>query len=126
LIVKDLGWWRRRESFPDYSGKKPEIVDPTTGAVRLVELFVAVLGASNYTYAEATETQRSADFIASHGRALEFLAGVPAAIVNAASPIRLRQASRAVPAGGRGRIRAFHQPSARKRRLCLLKCQKKN
>jgi transposase len=67
--------------FVDYSGKKPEIVDPTTGAVRAVELFVAVLGASNYTYAEATETQRSTDFIASHGRALEFLAGVPAAIV---------------------------------------------
>src|SRR5262245_4408200 len=67
--------------FVDYSGKKPAIVDPTTGAVRPVELFVAVLGASNYTYAEATETQRSADFIASHGRALEFLAGVPAAVV---------------------------------------------
>lgn len=67
--------------FVDYSGKKPEIVDPTTGAVRPVELFVAVLGASNYTYAEATETQRSADFIASHGRALEFLTGVPAAVV---------------------------------------------
>ena len=67
--------------FVDYSGKKPEMVDPSTGAVRPVELFVAVLGASNYTYAEATETQRSADFIASHGRALEFLAGVPAAVV---------------------------------------------
>jgi transposase len=67
--------------FVDYSGKKPEIVDPTTGAVRPVELFVAVLGASNYTYAEATETQRSADFVASHSRALEYLAGVPAAIV---------------------------------------------
>src|SRR4030095_7478523 len=67
--------------FVDYSGKKPEIVDPTTGAVRPVELFVAVLGASNYTYAEATESQRSADFIQSHGRTLEYLTGVPAAIV---------------------------------------------
>jgi transposase len=67
--------------FVDYSGKKPEIVDPLTGVVRPVELFVAVLGASNYTYAEATETQRSADFIASHGRTLEYLAGVPAAVV---------------------------------------------
>lgn len=57
--------------FVDYSGKKPEIVDPTTGVVRPVELFVAALGASNYTYAEATETQRSADFIQSHGRTLE-------------------------------------------------------
>jgi transposase len=67
--------------FVDYSGKRPEIVDPATGAVQPVELFVAVLGASNYTYAEATETQRRADFIQSHSRAVEFLGGVPAAIV---------------------------------------------
>jgi transposase len=67
--------------FVDYSGKKPAVVDPLTGVVRPVELFVAVLGASNYTFAEATETQRSADFIQSHSRALEFLAGVPALIV---------------------------------------------
>jgi len=67
--------------FVDYSGKKPVVVDAATGVVRSVELFVAVLGASNYTYAEATETQRSADFIQSHGRALEYLAGVPAAVV---------------------------------------------
>jgi transposase len=67
--------------FVDYSGNKPEIVDAATGVVRPVELFVAVLGASNYTYAEATETQRSADFIQSHGRTLEALGGVPAAII---------------------------------------------
>lgn len=54
---------------------------PPPGVVQPVELFVAVLGASSYTYAEATATQRSADFIQSHGRALEYLAGVPAAIV---------------------------------------------
>ena len=41
----------------DYSGKKPRIVDSKTGEVIVVELFVAVLGASNYTYAEATLTQ---------------------------------------------------------------------
>jgi len=67
--------------FLDYSGKKPEIVDPATGVVRPVELFVAVLGASNYTYAEATETQRTADFIPSHSRTVEYLGGVPALIV---------------------------------------------
>lgn len=67
--------------FVDYSGKKPEVVDAATGAVRQVELFVAVLGASNYTYAEATETQRSADFIDSHDHTLEYLAGVPALII---------------------------------------------
>ena len=48
--------------FVDYSGKKPAIVDPTTGVVRLVDLFVAVLGASNYTYAEATWTQPDKTF----------------------------------------------------------------
>jgi transposase len=44
--------------FVDYSGKKPRIVDAGTGEVTEVELFVAVLGASNYTYAEATRTQQ--------------------------------------------------------------------
>jgi transposase len=39
--------------FVDYSGKRPHLVDAATGEWREVELFVAVLGASNYTYAEA-------------------------------------------------------------------------
>ena len=59
--------------FVDYSGKKPRIVDPTTGEVIEVELFVAALGASNLTYAEATYTQRSPDWIASHVRGLRVL-----------------------------------------------------
>jgi transposase len=63
--------------FVDYSGKKPHIVDATTGEVTEVELFVAVLGASNYTYAEATYTQQVPDFIGSHVRALAFFGGVP-------------------------------------------------
>ncbi len=67
--------------FVDYSGKKAAIVDPATGARVEVELFVAVLGASNYTWAEATRTQRSHDWIDSHVRLLEFLGGVPRAIV---------------------------------------------
>lgn len=67
--------------FVDYSGKKPHVVDPKTGEIIEVELFVAVLGASNYTFAEATLTQRGSDFIASHVRALAFLGGVPAALV---------------------------------------------
>jgi transposase len=46
-----------------------------------VELFVAVLGASNYTYAEATRTQRVPDWIASHIRAFAFFGGVTAAVV---------------------------------------------
>ena len=67
--------------FVDYSGKRPSIVDRATGEVIPVELFVAVLGGSNYTYAEATLTQRGPDWIASHVRALEYMGGVPKALV---------------------------------------------
>jgi transposase len=67
--------------FVDYSGKKPHIVDPKTGQTIDVELFVAVLGASNYTFAEATLTQKVADWIGSHARCLAFLGGVPRDIV---------------------------------------------
>ena len=67
--------------FVDYAGKKPELVDPKTGEVREVELFVAVLGASNYTFAEATDTQQIADWIQSHVHAFEYLGGVTAAVV---------------------------------------------
>ena len=67
--------------FIDYSGKKPHIVDRLTGEVQDVELFVSVLGASSFTYAEASLTQQVADFIASHGRAFEYFGGVAAALV---------------------------------------------
>ncbi len=43
--------------FLDYSGKKPRICDPETGEVTELELFVGVLGVSNYTLAEATHSQ---------------------------------------------------------------------
>jgi transposase len=69
------------KAFVDYSGKRPRIVDAATGEVIDVELFVAVLGASNLTYAEASYTQRGPDWIASHVRALEYFQGVPAALV---------------------------------------------
>jgi transposase len=67
--------------FVDYSGKKPHIVDRDTGELIEVELFVAVLGASSYTYAEATRTQKIADWIGSHVRCFAFLAGVPRDLV---------------------------------------------
>lgn len=67
--------------FVDYSGKKLGIVDPDTGEVRWAELFVAVLGASNLTYAEATWTQQLPDWIGSHIRALRFIGGVPRVLV---------------------------------------------
>lgn len=67
--------------FVDYSGKKPRLVDPTTGEVIEVEVFVAVLGASSLTYAEVTYSQRGPDWIASHVRAFEYFEGVSAAVV---------------------------------------------
>lgn len=67
--------------FVDYSGKKPSLIDVETGERVEVELFVAVLGASNYTYAEVTRSQTVPDWVMSHVRALEYFCGVPAAIV---------------------------------------------
>jgi len=67
--------------FVDYAGKKPTLIDPATGERLPVELFVAVLGASNYTYAEATRTQQVPDWIASHQRACAYFGGVTAALV---------------------------------------------
>ena len=74
--------------FVDYSGKKPTVVEPSTGEVCEVELFVAVLGASNYTYAEASRTQQRDDFIGSVARAFEYFGGVPEITV----PDQLRSA----------------------------------
>ena len=68
--------------FVDYAGTTLEVVDGTTGEVRVCQLFVAVLGASNYTYAEATFTQRLVDWIGSHVRAFGFFDGVTAQIVS--------------------------------------------
>jgi len=67
--------------FVDYAGHKPKIVDRNTGEEREVELFVAAFGASSYTYAEVTETQRVADFIGSHSRALAYFGGVPELVI---------------------------------------------
>jgi transposase len=67
--------------FVDYSGKKVPIVDPLTGAVREAEIFVAVLGASSLTYAEATWTQTLPDWIGAHVRLFRFLGGVPRLVV---------------------------------------------
>ena len=76
------------KAFIDYSGKRPRIVDATTGEVTEVELFVMVLGASNYTYAEATRTQTLADFVGSTVRGLEYFGAVPEMLV----PDQLRSA----------------------------------
>jgi transposase len=67
--------------FVDYAAQSAEVVDRTTGEIRDAQIFVAVLGASNYTYAEATWTQGLSDWIGSPVRALAFFDGVPEVIV---------------------------------------------
>lgn len=67
--------------FVDYAGQTVEVIDGATGEVREAQIFVAVLGASNYTYAEATWTQTLPDWIGAHVRALAFIGGVPRQIV---------------------------------------------
>ena len=57
------------------------IVDRLTGRVRPAQIFVAVLGASNFTYAEASWTQTLADWIGAHTRAFAALGGVPKLLV---------------------------------------------
>ena len=68
--------------FVDYAGATMPVIDAATGAVRQAEIFVAVLGASNFTYAEATWTQTLPDWIGAHVRALASFGGVPALIVS--------------------------------------------
>jgi transposase len=67
--------------YVDYAGKKLSIVDKDTGEKSEVEFFVAILGSSQYTYAEATPSQKKEDFIASVENAMRFYGGVPKAIV---------------------------------------------
>ena len=67
--------------FVDYCGMTVAITDAGTGKTREAQIFVACMGASNYTYAEATLTQGLADWINSHIRTLEFLGGVPELII---------------------------------------------
>ncbi len=68
--------------FVDYAGATIDVISPETGEVRTAQLFVAALGASNYTYVEATWTQKLPDWIASHTRAFAFFGGVPAQIIS--------------------------------------------
>jgi transposase len=63
------------KTFIDYSGKKPRVVDRHTGEARPVELFVAVLGASSFVYAEAMEAQDLPSWVGGHVRMAEFFGG---------------------------------------------------
>ena len=67
--------------FIDYAGQTMPVVDPETGEERQAQVFVAVLGASSYTFAEATWTQTLPDWTASHVRAFEFYGGCPELVI---------------------------------------------
>jgi transposase len=67
--------------FVDYSGQTIGITDPKSGEIWQAEVFVAVLGASNYTYVEASRSQELDCWIASHVRAFEYFGGVPSILV---------------------------------------------
>ncbi|MFW2134629.1 IS21 family transposase, partial [Ectothiorhodospira haloalkaliphila] len=67
--------------FVDYAGQTVPVIDRNTGEIREAQIFVAVLGASNYSYAEPTWSQTLPDWIGSHIRAFEFFGGVPELVV---------------------------------------------
>lgn len=67
--------------FVDYAGQKLQVVDPSTAEITHVEVFVAILGASQLTYVEAVGSQNMEDFILACENALLFFGGSPAAIV---------------------------------------------
>lgn len=68
--------------FVDYAGATMEVACPDTGEIRTAQLFVATLGASNYTYVEASWTQSLPDWISSHVRAFDFFGGISAQVVS--------------------------------------------
>ncbi len=91
--------------FIDYSGKKPHIVERVSGELIQVELFVGVLGASSYTYAETTATQELDNWIGSHIRMLQYMGGSAEIWIDPGQPAQRRY--RGVP------LRADGQPHVR-------------
>ena len=67
--------------FVDYAGATAEVINPETGEVHEAQIFVATLGASSYTFAEATWSQGLPNWIGSHVRAFDFFGGVPTQVV---------------------------------------------
>ncbi len=67
--------------FVDYAGQTVPVTDPATGQVRAAQIFVAVLGASSYTYVEASFAQDLPSWIGAHTHALTFFGGVPALVI---------------------------------------------
>jgi len=67
--------------FIDYCGPTIPVVNPDTGEIRNAQIFVATLGASNYTYVEASESQKLVHWLQAHVNAFEHFGGAPALLV---------------------------------------------
>ena len=67
--------------FVDYGGSTVPIINGSTGEIRTAQIFVAILGASNFTFAEATWTQSLPDWLGSHVRMLAYFGGSPTIVV---------------------------------------------
>ncbi|HUL68578.1 MAG TPA: IS21 family transposase [Burkholderiaceae bacterium] len=83
--------------FVDYAGQTVPVIDPAGGAERRAHIFVAVWGASNFTYAEATWTETKADWIGAHVNAFEYAGGVSALLVPDNPKALISEASRYEP-----------------------------
>ena len=86
--------------FVGYSGQTVPLTNPETREVKLAQVFASVMGASPYTYAEATMTQSLPDWLASHVRAVRFFGGLPVIVVTEnlrPAESRIRRAIRPPP-----------------------------
>jgi len=83
--------------FVDYAGPTLPLTDRVSGFIRHVQIFVGVLGASCYTYAEGHLSQSLPNWIAAHVRMFEFFGSVPAAVVCDNLKSAVNKASRREP-----------------------------
>lgn len=106
--------------FVDWAGDTMGVVTPGTGEVRPAYLFVAVMGASNYLYAETSFSCGTHEFLSAHSRAFSYFGGVPELVVCDNLKTGVRKPDRYEPrparplrrAGGSLRVRGVPRPSA--------------
>lgn len=84
-------------AFVDYAGPTMDIHNLETGEIRKAQIFVGILGASNYTYAEAHWSQKLPHWIAAHTRMFEFFGGAPKIVVCDNLKSAVTKASRTEP-----------------------------
>jgi transposase len=102
--------------FVDYAGQSVDLIDRRSGEIRPAQIFVAAMGASSYTHAEATLTQSLPDWIGAHVRALAFMGGVPAQLVPDNPKVGVDRANWYEPAASadpRAARRAHHRANDR-------------